>query len=149
MSIKDMKDHELAYPTLAALNSKGRPMFTLKHKGEAYGQLFYIFQVLEENIESEDDRRKVRIAVDFTREVAKQLGVPLYLFEDIEEAVASKLRSLDESGTPFVPSDVQSDIIVRITDQATGMKTNLTIGVSSAWPPGGRTGLKPKSEASQ
>uniref|UniRef100_A0A6M3LU89 Uncharacterized protein n=1 Tax=viral metagenome TaxID=1070528 RepID=A0A6M3LU89_9ZZZZ len=120
-------------------NKKGETAFEMKRK-DKYGDPYYIFKIYKDHF-NEEQRKGWPAVWALIRMNAAKLGLPLYDYREIADAVYAQLnliartpesrraqRKVDETGdTVFV-----QDITIKVFDHATGRINDLTLGISTA-----------------
>jgi len=112
--LSERKISGLLYPTLVAENEKGETVFSLKRKGEKYGQIYYLFEIKWDLME-EETREKFNRAWAVTKNAAANLGIPLFSADEIK----AKLRKITPS---------EGEFGIEVKDHATGETFVLRVG---------------------
>ena len=120
-------------------NEKGELAFEMKKK-EGYGDPYYIFRIYMEHF-NEEQKRLWPAVWAMMRMTAAKMGLPLYDYREIVEAVNAQFtliartpeineaqeKSNEKDEVTFV-----KDIKIKVFDHATGEINDLTIGISTA-----------------
>ena len=115
----------LLFPTMMVKNKKGETIFTMKRKGEKYGQLYYLFEFHWDRCEP-SRIAKLNAVWQVTKIVAAQMGIPLY---DTQE-VFDEIKKQTKRALKHTPIGKTEDITISILDHATGKMNSLVVGVT-------------------
>lgn len=70
-------ESDLLFPTLIAKNKRGEVVFSMKRKGEKFGQLYYLFEFRWDRVDP-DEMARLGAVWAVTKLAAANMGIPLY-----------------------------------------------------------------------
>jgi len=110
----------LLSPSLEVRNKRGEIIFSMKRKGEKYGQLYYLFEWHWDRVDSEM-LGKVSATWELIKAISRQMSIPLYDINDVTKKIEEEIKR--------VPLGTTKDISVPILNHATGKVNNLVVGI--------------------
>jgi len=114
----------LLSPNLEVRNEKGELVFSMKRKGQKYGQLYYIFEFHWDRADPKIIA-KLNEAWEIMKYVAARIGIPLF---DVNQIMGELEKAKERIKT--LPMEGTTDISIPVIDHATGETHNLTVGVT-------------------
>ena len=117
---KMLSDMMLLSPTIEVKGRNEKPIFSLKRKGEKYGQLYYIFKTYEENCQP-DELEKIKEVIRLMKDAAAITELPLYNIDEIAQSVNEVVKKNPE---------LSGDITIEVFNHATGEMHDLILGIT-------------------
>ena len=125
-------------PTMRFSNSEGKTTFEMKRK-DKYGDVYYIFRVYKENF-GDEALKEWPAAWTLIRTLATNMGIPLFDYNEITEALNQKFeilaktpggRKAQEKANKTGKVVFIKDVEIKVFDHATGEIHTLTIGINA------------------
>jgi len=114
-------------PSLSYANSKGEIVVALKRKGLKYGQLYYLFEVHYDRIETEK-LGKFNAVWSSVKSLARQMNIPLYDINEVYPRFEAKAKELEILKSTNIGKTI--DVEIDVLDHATETIMKLTIGIT-------------------
>lgn len=122
MSEETTLDETLLFPTMLVKNKEGEVIFSMKRKGEKYGQLYYLFELHWDRVDP-DQIAKLDAVWAITKLVAARMDIPLYDAGQVMDEI--KKQTLKR-----IPIGKTEDIPIPVLNHATGEIDSLVVGVT-------------------
>jgi hypothetical protein len=130
---------------MALKNQNGEVYFSMKRKGEKYGQCYYLFETHMDRIDP-NELGRFQILWKLIKQSAKKFSIPLFDTNEIDEALnayfAKHKREPNDQQLATVGKRKQVDVTLKIRNHADDSVRTLTVGIKT---PRSRTGkLRPR-----